>query len=90
MYVIFAFISTLLKLLSYVIFAHVVMFWLLQLNVIHLKSDFVSRLWSILNNILEPIYTPIRRVVPPLGNIDSAPLVLLFGIFLLQNFFRAV
>ncbi len=89
MQIIFAFISTLLTMLSYVIFAHVILFWLLQLGVVNLKTEFVARLWAILNSILEPFYTPIRRFVPPIGNIDSAPLVMIFGIFVLQTFFRA-
>ncbi len=90
MNVILAFISTLLSMLSYVIFAHVIMFWLLQLNVISLRTEFWARLWQILNSILEPFYKPIRRYVPPIGNIDSAPLVLLLGIMLTQTFIHAI
>ncbi len=90
MSVILAFIYTLTRMLMYVIFAHVVMSWLFQLNVISMKSDFASRLWAILNSILEPFYRPIRRVVPPLGNIDSAPLVMIFGIFVIQNLIVAM
>ncbi len=87
---IFVFISTLLSMLTYVIFAHVIMSWLILLNVINLHSDFWSRLWQILNSILEPFYRPIRRVIPPLGNIDTAPLVLLFGIMFAQTLLRSL
>ncbi len=88
MNVIFNFISALLSMLTYVIFAQVIMFWLLQLNVISLRTDFWARLWQILNSILEPFYRTIRRYVPPLGNIDSAPLVLLLGIMIVQTIIR--
>ncbi len=84
MSVIIAFIFAILRLLIWVIFGHVILTWLFQLNVISHRNEFFSKLYQILNNILDPFYSFIRRYVPPLGNIDTAPLVLLLGIYLLQ------
>ena len=38
-----------------------------------------------LYRVTEPIYRPIRRVLPDLGGIDLSPLVVLLGIFFLQQ-----
>ena len=41
-------------------------------------------LWYGLNRILEPLYGPIRRILPPMSGLDLAPLVVLVGIFALR------
>ncbi len=90
MFALLSFILILARMLSYVIFAQVILWWLFQLNVVDPRNDFFSRLNQILTSILDPFYRPIRRYVPPLGNIDSAPLVLLFAIFMIQAFVRSL
>ena len=37
-----------------------------------------------LDRILEPLYGPIRRFIPPMGGLDLAPLVLLIGVYALR------
>ncbi len=90
MYAILSFILVLVRMLSYVIFAQVILWWLFQLNVVDPRNDFFARLNRILSSILDPFYRPIRRYVPPIGNIDSAPLVLLFTIFMIQALVRSL
>lgn len=62
------------------IFAHFIMSWLIAFNVLNVHQEFVGRVWYTLQQILEPIYRPIRRFMPDLGGIDLAPLVALIGI----------
>ena len=38
-----------------------------------------------LNSIIEPLITPIRRLLPPSGPLDFSPLVLLFLVFLAER-----
>ena len=33
---------------------------------------------------MEPIYGPIRRILPPMGGLDLAPLVVLIGLYALR------
>jgi YggT family protein len=40
-----------------------------------------------LGQVLEPIYGPLRRFIPPMGMIDFTPLVVLLLINVLQRFF---
>ncbi|MCB1348965.1 MAG: YggT family protein, partial [Maritimibacter sp.] len=41
--------------------------------------------WYMLNRLVEPIYRPIRRILPDLGGIDLAPLVVLIVLFFVRN-----
>ena len=45
---------------------------------------------AIAMRITEPIYAPIRRLIPPMGVIDLSPLVAILLLFILQTIFRAV
>lgn len=62
------------------IFAHFIMSWLIQFQVLNIRQPFVSQVWYGLSRLLEPIYGPIRRVLPQMGGIDLAPLVALLGL----------
>ncbi|MCL4161425.1 UNVERIFIED_CONTAM: hypothetical protein GTU68_001096 [Idotea baltica] len=62
------------------IIIHFVMSWLIQFQVLNIRQQFVSQIWYGLSRLLEPIYSPIRRMLPQMGGIDLAPLVALLGL----------
>lgn len=62
------------------IIAHFIMSWLIQFQVLNIRQPFVSQVWYGLSRLLEPIYGPIRRILPNMGGIDLAPLVALLGL----------
>ena len=62
------------------IIGHFIMSWLIQFEVLNIRQSFVSQIWYGLSRLLEPIYGPIRRVMPQMGSIDLAPLVALLGL----------
>ena len=62
------------------IFIHFIMSWLIQFQVLNIRQAFVAQIWYGLSRILEPIYGPIRRILPSMGGIDLAPLVALLGL----------
>lgn len=70
------------------IFIHFIMSWLISFNVLNINQDFVRQVWYGLNRLLEPIYGPIRRLLPNMGGIDLAPLVALIGIYALEIILR--
>lgn len=74
----------LLNFVWWVVIIHAVMSWLISFDVINLRQRFVYTIWSTLNRLTEPLYRPIRSVLPSLGGLDLAPLVLLFAIAALQ------
>lgn len=59
------------------IIAHVIMSWLINFQVLNVHQQFVGQIWYMLNRILEPIYGPVRRMLPYVQGIDLAPLVVL-------------
>lgn len=70
------------------IFAHFIMSWLINFQVLNIRQPLVSQIWDGLNRLLEPIYAPIRRFLPNMGGIDLAPLVALIGIYALEIILR--
>ncbi|MFT7592770.1 MAG: YggT family protein [Paracoccaceae bacterium] len=66
------------------IIAHVIMSWLINFQVLNLHQQFVSQIWYGLNRILEPIYGPIRRLLPQMQGLDLAPLLVLLAVFALR------
>ena len=62
------------------IFAHFIMSWLISFQVLNVRQPLVGQIWYGLQRVLEPIYGPIRRVLPQMGGLDLAPLVALLGL----------
>ena len=70
--------------LWFFIIAHVVMSWLINFQVLNLRQQLVAQIWYALNRLLEPLYAPVRRILPNMGGIDLAPLVVLIGVYALR------
>ena len=66
------------------IIAHVIMSWLINFQVLNLRQPIVAQIWDGLNRLLEPLYRPIRQILPNMGGLDLAPLVVLIGIYALR------
>ena len=80
----FEILMLLLNVLWFFIIAHVIMSWLINFQVLNTRQQLVAQIWYGLNRILEPIYAPIRRVLPQMGGIDLAPLAVLLGVAALR------
>ncbi len=84
----FGIINLLLDLVYYVVIAHVIMSWLISFQVLNVYQPIVGQLWRGLTQILEPLYRPIRRILPNVAGMDLAPLVVLIGIIILRIIVR--
>jgi YggT family protein len=67
-----------------VIFIHFIMSWLISFNVLNARQPFVQNVWYGLERILQPVYQPIRRVLPNLGGLDLSPIVALIGLEIIR------
>ncbi|MDB5695388.1 MAG: YggT family protein [Sphingomonas bacterium] len=85
MYLLVSLLSTILLALQVIIFVQVILSWLTAFNVVSRHSPIVGGVVQGLDRITEPLYRPIRRVLPDLGAIDLAPLVVLIAISLLRG-----
>ena len=70
----------------YFMIAHVIMSWLINFQVLNLYQPIVAQLWTGLNRILEPIYGPLRRVLPDTRPLDLAPLVAFIAVISLRDY----
>ena len=80
----------LLWVLSIIIIAQAILSWLVVFNVINTQSDFVRALLYALDRLTEPLYRPVRKVMPDFGGIDFSPLVVLLLIWVLQRLLTGV
>ena len=70
------------------IFAHFIMSWLLSFQVLNPRQPIVQQIWMGLSRLLEPLYGPVRRILPSMGGLDLAPLVVLVAIYALEIVLR--
>ncbi len=68
----------------FIMIAHIIMSWLITFQVLNLNQSFVAQIWYGLNRLLEPIYEPIRRILPNTGGLDLAPLIALIAVYALR------
>ncbi|MES2846835.1 MAG: YggT family protein [Pseudomonadota bacterium] len=69
---------------QWIILAHIIMSWLINFQVLNLRQPFVAQVWDGLNRLLEPVYSRVRSVLPQMGGLDLAPLLMLLAIYALR------
>lgn len=74
----------------WVMIAHIIMSWLINFQVLNLQQPLVSQIWVGLNRLLEPIYEPIRRILPNTGALDLAPLIALLIVISMRAYILPV
>lgn len=80
----------LLWLLGIVVVAQAILSWLVVFNVINTHNNFVRSLLYALDRITEPMYRPIRKIMPDFGGLDFSPLVVLLIIWALQQLLAGI
>jgi YggT family protein len=76
--------QVLLNVVWWIIIVQFVLSILVSFNVINTHNDFVRSLYYGLERVTDPIYRPIRRVVPAMGGIDWSPAIVLVLLQILQ------
>lgn len=82
---IFQILYLLLNVAFWIMIVHIVFSWLIAFNVLNTRQPLVAQIWNGLNQLLEPIYSRVRRFLPPSGGLDFAPLVVFLGIIILRD-----
>jgi len=73
-----------LDLVWWIVIAHVIMSWLINFNVLNGNQPLVWQIWTGLNRLLEPIYGPIRRILPDMGGLDLSPIIVIIAIYAIR------
>lgn len=78
-------VQVVLNIVWWIIVIQAILSWLIAFNVINTHSDFVRTVWYALQRMTEPLYRPIRRILPDFGALDLSPLVVLLILYILQT-----
>lgn len=69
---------------QFILIAHIIMSWLINFQVLNLRQPLVASIWDGLQRLLEPLYSRIRAILPNMGGLDLAPLVVILAIIALR------
>jgi len=59
--------------------------WLVSLNIINTRNQFVYTIGTALRRLTSPVLQPIRRRMPDLGGVDISPVVAILGLVFLRD-----
>ncbi|MEO0939478.1 MAG: YggT family protein [Pseudomonadota bacterium] len=85
MMMIYQLLDLLLSVAFFFMLAHVIMSWLINFQVLNMGQPLVYQIWTGLNKLLEPIYRPIRNILPDTHPLDLAPLVAFLVVIALRS-----
>jgi YggT family protein len=74
-----------LNLVWWIIVVQAILSWLIAFNVINTHNDMVRSIWQALDKMTEPLYRPIRKVMPDFGALDLSPMVVLLALLILDT-----
>lgn len=77
-------ISMVTSLLIMLIIVQFVIGLLFAFNVVSPTNQFLTAVYQSINNLLDPVLRPIRRIMPDTGAIDFSPIVLILGLRILD------
>ncbi|HYE28512.1 MAG TPA: YggT family protein [Allosphingosinicella sp.] len=80
----------LLTVVWWIIVIQMILSWLVAFNVINTYNDFVRGLLRALDRMTEPVYRPIRKVLPDFGGLDFSPMVVLIVLLIVDRLLRGV
>ena len=81
---IFQILMMILNIAQFIILAQIIMSWLINFQVLNLRQPLVASIWDGLNRLLEPVYSRVRALLPNMGGLDLAPLVVLLAVYALR------
>lgn len=69
---------------KWIVILAVIVSWLTAFNVINEHNNIVRMILRVLYALTEPVFGPVRRVLPSFGGLDLSPIVVLFGIWFIK------
>jgi YggT family protein len=69
----------------WVVIIAVIFSWLVGFGVINTYNQIARTVLRALHALTEPVFGPIRRIIPPFGGLDLSPLIVLLIILFLRN-----
>jgi YggT family protein len=85
MFFIATLISWLIEAYIFVIFADVVINWLLVFGVINTRNPQAKKIVELIRKLTDPVMNKVRPYIPPIGGFDLTPVLVIFGLMMLQK-----
>jgi YggT family protein len=82
----FGIIELLLQVVMWIIILQAILSWLVAFNVVNTHNSSVRSFLYALDRLTEPMYRPIRKILPDFGGLDFSPMVVLLLIIILKNY----
>ena len=79
--------EAIIQVLLLAILAHALLSWLFIAGV---RNETVMRLYQTIGMALDPLYRPLRRVIPPVGMMDLTPLAAIILLIVLRAMIRSL
>jgi YggT family protein len=76
---------TVLDIYWYIILAAVIASWLVGFGIINSYNPVARSILRALHALTEPVFGPVRRIIPPIGGLDLSPLIVLLLLTFLRN-----
>lgn len=64
--------------------------WLIAFDIVKAENEAAQNLTQLLKKLTDPVYTPLRKYVPPVANIDMTPLIVIIGVQVLLWFLAMI
>lgn len=80
----------LINIMIWVIIVQAVFSWLVAFNVINTYNDGMRQFLYLLQRVTDPLYKPVRAIMPDFGGIDFSPIVVILLLHLLSRFLMGV
>ena len=69
----------------WIIIVQVILSWLITFEVINIRNPQAANFVRLIDRITAPVFTPLRRFVPPIAGIDLTPIIVILAIYLLKH-----
>lgn len=66
------FVAPIISLILFAFLIYVIISWLFILKIVSPHNPTARQVFSILSSVVDPIVSPFRKIIPPLGNLDLA------------------
>lgn len=66
-----------------IIIVQVALSWLIAFDIINSENEAARNLTALTKRFTDPVYTPLRKYIPPIGGIDITPLIVIIGLQLI-------
>lgn len=82
--------NTVIDIVIIVLIINAVLSWLIAFQLVGRYNSVVGQFYDATNRLVRPLLAPIRAIVPPVGGLDLAPMVLILGLLFVQRLLLAI